>query len=139
MVCSIYYLQSENNSNHEDGYRFSDEYTQKLFIRMLTENNIEFRQDEDGYIWYKLKYEKKVKNIKGEILKKYYSTKYSLTYQNINTLNYFIDALNKNLIKYKVIKQGGVDWVHWNEEDDASVQSIIKEVNKYDLDMHLKK
>ena len=119
---------SNPSSSYENKFYFYDDNAQKEFIEKLEKQNIQYRVDRDGAIWYHVEDSGKVGKIKKEILAEHYIDPYSVSYTREREKERFLSELKKHGIKYEIKKQSGREWISWSKEDDDEVRKIRVEV-----------
>lgn len=134
LIVSIFVLIScDANSDFEESFKFSDSSVQKTFVQKLKENDIPYRIDGDGNIWYYYSNRNKVNSLIQLIVKEEYPTT-STFFTDSKYADLFESMLVEKRIEYKKDDRSGDIYFIWDKKDDAvakelgdKIDSIYKE------------
>jgi hypothetical protein len=112
----------------ESSVKFSVKEAQQAFINELKRENITFRVDQEGSVWYRIDDQKKVARIQAKIIDDVLVGTNSVSYQNSKDTDLFINKLKLQNIPYSVKEENNRTFVIWRHEDDAKVRKIEQSI-----------
>ena len=114
-------------SGNEQGIKDSREDFMVELKKALTENNIPFTVDDEGYVRYSKEYKDAVERIKHHVDERRAAEVGSKFEDELST-QYFRKLLDKKGIRYRAISREDGEWTYWNPESKQQQKEIEMEV-----------
>lgn len=114
-------------SSNEQGIRDSREDFMVELKKALTENNIPFRVDDDGYVMYSKEHKKAVERIKRQVDERR-SAEIGHKYEDELSTRYLRKLLEEKGIRYRAVSRDDGEWTYWNPESKQQQDKIEMEV-----------
>lgn len=114
-------------SNDEQGIKDSREDFMIEFKKALTENDIPFTVDDEGYVRYSKEYKESVDQIKHQVDQRRTSEVGSKFEDELST-RYFRKLLDERGINYRTVSREDGEWTYWNPESKQQQEEIEMEV-----------
>lgn len=115
------------DSNNEQGIRDSREDFMIEFKKALTDNEIPFTVDDEGYVRYSKEYKEAVERIKRHVDERRAAEVGSKFEDELST-QYFRKLLDEKGIRYRAVSREDGEWTYWNPESKQQQEEIEMEV-----------
>ena len=110
----------------ENGFRFTDQDTQRDFASGLRRGGIPFRMREDGTVLYSPNDESRVSDIRMRVLNESFVP--SARVNDPALERQFLERLDSAGIRYAIHEKTGTRWITWAERDGAKVDEIRRKL-----------
>lgn len=100
------------------------------FRKALTENNIPFSVDDEGYVRYSKEHKEAVERFKRQLDERRSTEVGSKFEDEISTL-YFRKLLDERGIRYRAVIREGSEWTYWNPQSRKQQKEIEMEFITY--------
>lgn len=102
-------------SSDEQGFKDSREDFMVEIRKALTENNIPFTVDDEGYVRYSKEHKEAVERIKRQVDERRTAEVGSKFEDELST-RYFRKLLDEKGIRYRTVSRQDGEWTYWNPE-----------------------
>jgi hypothetical protein len=96
------------------------------FIKLLREKDINFRIDDEGYIYYPAEQEETFTSLFEEYISSDLPAGNSVAFHQDFSKKLFTEEMNKRNIPYAIKKRHDQEWFVWDEKDSKEVNRIRK-------------
>jgi hypothetical protein len=117
----------------ENATEMVDPVEHELLKEALKKNNIKYRTDTSGMIWYSPSDEEQVRKIMLSIVLNDVPADRSVGYTKGFGRDLFVAEMARNGIKYEVKIRHGHEWFVWEEKDSPRVKKILDFVSDQTL------
>jgi hypothetical protein len=114
-------------SNSEQGIKDSREDFMIELKKSLTENDIPFTVDDEGYIRYSREDKEAVEEIKRQVDQRQ-SSEIGSKFENESSTNYFRRLLDERGISYRTVSREDGEWTYWNPESKEQQEELEMKV-----------
>jgi len=120
------------SAEYGKGFRTPDAEYADEFVAQLNIESISHKQEDDGFIRYKVEDEEKVKKIHERVRNKL-SSAILVKYEEPEAMGYLKDLLNAKELEFKEEEKDGEVWVKWYPKSDEQKNEIEMNVVNYIL------
>lgn len=114
--------------NVEEKFKFNDPGAQEELILELKKQKINYRIDDDGWIWYRLNQRNQFNYAVKQILNNYFVPETSTSYADAKIAELFKNKLEAQGIEYEIREQNNRIWIVWEQKDNEKVLKIKNEI-----------
>jgi len=114
-------------SSTEQGIKDSREDFMVEFKKALTENDIPFTVDDEGYVRYSRENKETVEEIKRQVDQRR-SSEIGSKFEDELSTKYFRKLLDEKGISYRVVSREDGEWTYWNPESKEQQEELEMKV-----------
>jgi hypothetical protein len=114
-------------SSNEQGIKDSREDFMVELKKALTENDIPFTVDDEGYVRYSKEHKEAVERIKRQVDERG-SAEVGFKFEDELSTRYFRKLLDEKGIRYRAVSREDGQWTYWNPKSKQQQEEIEMEV-----------